>query len=268
MAFYVLDFRDANRGGPVVPGRITHGTEFDLRHQAAITFLFHGYNVTRDEGHVSLQRLAAALPALAGQALIAVLWPGDHWTRALSYSFEGKDADDTAKELVRYIDRVISPGTRLSFVSHSLGARVAMETLSRLDGRPYPISDVCLMAAAIDDFGLAHPKVYRDATATCRRLAVLASRRDKVLRFAYPAGDLLQAFIFFSKDQSGLALGYHGPRPHLKSPVGANVLHEQIPERRNASHGDYVPAPAPNAEQLSAAAYANAALSGGTPRYV
>jgi hypothetical protein len=265
--FYVLDLRASNVGGAVVPGRLVRGTEIDLRQHADVTFLLHGFNVSRNDGIAALDRFASSLPSVADHALVAVLWPGDHWARALSYSFEGKDADDSAQELVRYIDRILLPGTTLSFASHSLGARVVLQTIRGLIHRPYQIGEVCLMAPAVDDYCLAHPNVYRAAAAAAARLTILASHKDQVLRLAYPVGDLLQAFIFFRRDMRGLALGYHGPRPFKESPVGSNVLHEQIPDARNVGHGDYLPAGQANEAQRSATAYADAALSGGRPRY-
>lgn len=273
---YILDFRGANVGGPVVPGRImqigglpmTLGTEDGLRLEPKVTFLLHGYNVTRQEGRESLLRLAKKLPAATDGAVVAVLWPGDHWTGAISYPFEGKDADDSAAELVRFIDRVIRRGTELSFVSHSLGARVVMETVKRLIGEDYPIRQICLMAAAIDDFSLAHPQDYRHVVTAAERVAVLASQKDKVLKLAYPVGDLLQAFVFFWKDEIGLALGYHGPKPIDEYSVPGQVHHLQIPDGRESDHGDYIPANPPNQKQLSAAQFADEVLQGAiTPGY-
>ena len=85
---YILDFRGANFGGPVVPGRIVQIggllTEDDLRLESKVTFLLHGYNVSREEGRESLLRLANELPSAADGAVVAVLWPGDHWGLQLS----------------------------------------------------------------------------------------------------------------------------------------------------------------------------------------
>jgi len=93
-------------------------------------------------------------------------------------------------------------------------------------------------------------------------LAVLASKKDKVLRFAYPVGDLLQAFVFFWKGEIGLALGYHGPKPIGKHSVPGQVHHVQIPDGRESDHGDYIPGNSPNGEQLSAARFADEVLQG------
>jgi len=271
---YVLDFRGAEVGGPVIPGRILRidglplGTEDDLRRESKITFLLHGFNVNRQDGTDSLLRLANRLPSASDGAIVAVLWPGDHWVRAVSYPFEGNDADDSAAEMARFIDRVVRSGTPLFFVSHSLGARVVMETVSRLSGDRYPIRQICLMAPAIDDSSVANPEKYRLAVATADRVAVLASRKDLVLTLAYPLGDFLQAFIFFWKDEVGLALGYHGPKPSGENIIPAQVYHVQIPDGKDSGHGDYVPSEPPSPNQRSAADFANEVIQGADrPQY-
>jgi hypothetical protein len=275
---YTLDFRVTNTGGAVVPGKVMpapgFGTEFQLRAEPRITFLLHGYNVNREHGRASLHRLAAHLAATQHEAVVAVLWPGDHWTRAASYSFGGRDADDSARALADYVSTYITRSTELSFVSHSLGARVVMETIKRLGA--YRIRQVALMAPAIDDSSLANPSVYFMASSAAERVAVLASRKDTILKYAYPAGDALQAFVFFWKDVVDLALGYHGPRKSKSYGIPANVYVEQIPDARAADHGHYIPGdPAQDipgdpaiANRLSAARFADAILRGeANPKY-
>jgi hypothetical protein len=273
---YLLDFRAANTDGAVVPGRIVAGpglgTEMDLRAETNLTFIIHGYNVNREKGRDSLTRAAQQLTAWHPGSYVGVLWPGDHWSRALSYPFEGRDADDSAAFLVRYIQDVIAHGSRLSFVSHSLGARVLFRTVKQL--RPdYSIGQVVTMAPAVDDTCVASPGEYMPAVSKAERVAVLASRQDKVLALAYPVGDVLQAFIFFRTDSPGLALGYHGPRRTRSHAIPATVYHEQIADARQSDHGHYLPGAAPTPaearNQASAMAFARDVLQGAPhPRYV
>jgi hypothetical protein len=275
---FLLDFRERGQGGAVVPGHLiklpqrTSGAPAIalLQSEAHITFLLHGFNVNRKDGIDGLLRLATHLPSVQAGAVVAVLWPGDHWVGAVSYPFENRDADDTAAELAKFIDEYIRSDTPLSFATHSLGARVAMGALSRLRDKGYSAEHVCLMAAAIDDYSLASPDDYRLAVEGVGRVAVLYSVEDEVLRFAYPLGDVLQSFVFFWRESFGLALGYHGPKPAAGGahPVPSNVLHKEAPEHRNSDHGDYIPAPVPNPEQLSAARFADEVLAGHpNPRY-
>jgi len=264
---YHLDFRGNDRGGPVLPGRLLVGpggagtSEDALRLAPHVTFLVHGFNVSRPQGQETLARLATMLPSAAGDAVVGVCWPGDSWANFASYPLEGNDADDTAVSLARFIDRVLLAGTPLSFVSHSLGARVVLGTVKKLGSR-YPVSQVCTMAAAIDDDSLANPRDYAAIMPRIGRLAVLASHKDRVLRFAYPIGDLIQAFVFFRKDRPGGALGFHGARPSGNRPIPSNVLSVRVPDAPPVDHGDYFPGDVPNAQQRRAAQFADRVLGG------
>lgn len=268
---YVLSMRTQERGGPVVPARLESGpslgTSDELVLESRLTIVVHGYNVSRSAGRQSLSRFADMIADDAGGGILAVLWPGDHWSRALSYSWEGRDADDSAAALVRFIEDHVATSVALSFVAHSLGNRVALEAVERLVDRGYDVGQLCLLAAAIDAYSLASPEDYLAGVGVSKRTAVLWSKKDKVLRFAYPAGDLLQAFLFSGNDSRGFALGYRGPRRHAESDsnVPANVIDIRIPNTRKADHGDYLPsadpAEAPNDEQRSAAAFVKAVLS-------
>ena len=226
-------------------------------------YLVHGFNVNRASGQGKLAELGAQVLARAADtAIVVVTWPGDSWAGPASYPFEGNDADDSGSELARFIDRVHPAGTELSFVSHSLGARVVFETVKTLAPARYPVRQVCVMAAAIDDFSVSATEDYRVEVELAGRVAVLASARDPVLRLAFPLGDLLQAFLFFWKDVSGLALGFHGPRPSGSYAVPANVVHVQIADSLGVGHGDYLYAGTPNEAQSRAAAFATAAMAG------
>jgi hypothetical protein len=269
---FELDFRDHDTGGAVTAGVLTEvGSGVSgpaaldlLRIEPAVTILTHGFNINRPEGRDKLRNLARDLPAASNSAIVYVLWPGDHWVGAISYPFEGDDADDTAAMLVRFLQDAQLPATvPISFVTHSLGARVALETMKAL-AETHDFRQVCLMAAAVDDNCLSDPNLYRHAVETASRVAVLHSREDEVLRFAYPIGDLFQAFLFW-RDSAGLALGYHGPRPSGEDGlVPSTVIDFGIPDQRGSDHGDYLWAPPDvpqNDEHRSAASYANAVLA-------
>lgn len=259
---FELDFRGSNSGGAVVPGRLTRGTEDQLRWARHVVFLLHGFNVDRQKGREDLHALAMRLPSMRDAALVAVLWPGDHWSGALSYAFERRDADDTALAFARFITRTLPPGTRLSFVSHSLGARVILNMLRLVRRYGYRADQICMMAAAIDDDALASPTEYRTACEVTNRVSVLASRRDRVLQLAYPAADLFQTFLFWRQEKYGQALGYHGPRVNRSYQVPVNVLHYQIADQTDVGHSDYIPDTPINQKQQDAAAFCDQVLRG------
>lgn len=271
---WTLSFRDAPRGGAVTDGVLVSGNLNELKVAERVTFLLHGFNVDEEKGLQRLGKLGAVLEKnLAGEAIILTLWPGDcfagYLLGAAAYQFQGQDADDTAKALIRFIADTLAPKVRISFVSHSLGARVVMETVKGLPGADCEIGQICLLAAAIDDYSLAAAEDYRAAAERAERIAVLASKRDKVLKYAYPVGDFLQSFIYFWKDSAGLALGYHGPRPDAigGQPPPANVAAVQIPNSANVGHGDYISevgfaGQAPAKKSASAARFSLSTLKG------
>jgi esterase/lipase superfamily enzyme len=242
----------------------------DLFLEKCVVFLLHGYNVNFNDGKDKLLQFAERLPSMKDAALVATLWPGDHWVGPFSYPFEWRDARDTSAQLVRFIGDNLRRDVPLSFVTHSLGARVAMDTVRTIYQIGFRIEQVCLMAPAIDDDSLSDVRVYRRATNHSRRVSVLSSVEDEALKFAYPVGDLLHT-LFYRGESWDQALGYHGPMPESEfhQPVPENVYHVAIPPSRGADHGDYLPDKNPNDEQKSAAFFANAALKGvESPRYI
>lgn len=265
---FILDFRERKTGGAVTGGILTQGSVESLIRFARVTFLIHGYNVNRNEGRDSLGRLAAHMSSAPDQAIVAVLWPGDHWSGVFSYSFEGRDADATGTALAKYIVEVaaLSLSTKIAFISHSLGARVVMVAASRLVEMKYSIPQICLMAAAIDDTSLANSRVYRGITEKLGRVAVLSSRHDRVLKYAYPAGDFFQAFLFPDEYSDG-ALGYRGPRGYKQELLPKQILAAPIPDNRNCDHDHYIPSSTPSADQrymnqISAATFVDEVVRG------
>jgi pimeloyl-ACP methyl ester carboxylesterase len=260
---YLLSFREPGRnvGGPVFPGRIETrrplfyqgeglppvplGRTEDLETETRLVFLIHGYNVRGSTGEFNLLTLAQKLQLDPSWGIVCVLWPGDHWTRFASYPFEGDDADDTGLELAKFIDLHVARSARVHLITHSLGARVGLEALLHLRRYGWPagrIGQVCLTAAAVDDYSLGYPGAYLPAVPRTDRVAVLASKKDNVLLAAYPVGELIQNFLFFWRETYGLALGYHGPKnlPKGAATTPANVFPKQIPKTRKVGHGDYI----------------------------
>ena len=140
-----------------------------------------------------------------------------------------------------------------------------MQTVRQLYIMGVDVPQVCLMAGAVDNDCLAATADYRAAVQYVGRTAVLYSPSDMVLKAAYPAGNLLSAFLNWTPTTDA-ALGYVGPRAAL-APNGAipnTVTATGIPAAAGVNHGDYLPNPSdnPNSMQLSAARYANAVLAG------
>jgi hypothetical protein len=271
MPAFVLDLRSDPRGGAVVPARLTSGTLDELQQCRSVVFMVHGFNVDRADGTVELTALGARLPAMGAGATVAVLWPGDSIVGPLSYPFETSKADDSAVELATYIGENLPQHPAISFIGHSLGCRVVMETVRQLWMKGIAVSQVCVMAAAIDNDSLGAAVEYFNAAEFAARVGVLWSPSDQVLEFAYPLGNLLSAFIHWS-ETSDAALGYTGPRAS-RSPPGdppADVQGVGIPADYGGggvNHGDYLPDAQGNLndKQQAAARFANSMLGGDAP---
>lgn len=255
MNTYILDFRNQEVGGAVTSGhlyRLENGTDVDwdahlteftaATHGKRLLVLVHGYNNSRSFGRARLVRFCGMLEAGGNSdVMLSVLWPGDGWAKALTYPFEGRDADDSADALSKWLSTNAASDTRVAFVGHSLGCRVVMNTAKQLARRGRPALDrICLMAPAIDNDSLGRQGVtcYQDATLSSDRIAVLASEEDLVLHFAYPLGDLAQSILY--GERWGCALGRTGP---VESEARITSRIESVPKAnraRDVDHGDYL----------------------------
>ena len=193
----------------------------------------HGFNVDQKDGTKSLSRWEQRLTLPPGTVFIGVLWAGDAWVPVVNYPFEGDDATQSGKLLAPFLSRNFSEASSLAFVSHSLGARMVLETISGLNRR---VRRLVLMAGAIDDTCLQDE--YKDAAASVDDISVLASRCDRVLAIAFPIGNFLGGIVSRGHPYSRAALGREGPaRVDL-----ANLRSGwQIPSEWKYGHGDYFP---------------------------
>jgi hypothetical protein len=233
-----------------------------LREAQQVVFLIHGFNVAWPSGRDSLAALGKAIGDSFTGLMIAVTWPGDSGLGPLGYPFEGRDADDTGQFLSEIITANVSDGAELSFVTHSLGARVALECCKRLDSSRWLLREVCLTAPAVDDTCLNAGELYFPVATAARRTTVLASAKDTVLTWAYPAGDLVQGWLFRWKDKAGRALGRRGPRNANGRLTSPKVRHEQIPDAARVDHGDYVTSGVPSNKHTRTAAFVAEVVDG------
>ncbi len=242
-----LDFRTAGVGGGILDEpRVLEGNGLidppDLRYLGQtlpaariagreVVFVTHGFNVSRREGVHALARLERDLNLPSAFVFVGVLWPGDWWIPVINYPAEAGDAVQCGRLLARFVNTSLSLAGDVSLVSHSLGGRLVLEAVKHLSR---PAREVCVLAAAVDDDCLTSPQ-YDAARKNAKRISVLASRGDLVLRVAYPAGDFFSDIFYDDDNPARKALGYHGPRPRAD-----RVLHAQIPDHQYG-HGDYFP---------------------------
>jgi hypothetical protein len=198
-----------------------------------VLFAVHGFATDQAYATRMFARLNAHLPLPEGGLFFGVMWPGDSWLPFVDYPFEGSVAIDSGTRLARYCNIWMGAARSLSFVSHSLGARVVLQAIETLSA---PARVVCLTAAAVNQHCFSEE--YAPSAAKAQSFAALASHEDQVLKLAYPPGDLVADALLHDHPYFEPALGYAGPPGD-----GPQVIARpwQIPDAQRYDHGDYHP---------------------------
>ncbi|HEV2697377.1 MAG TPA: alpha/beta hydrolase [Terriglobales bacterium] len=196
----------------------------------------HGFHVNRASGISYLTHWNEWLRLGDNGLFVGVLWPGDsRWLPFLDYPAEGSEAIKSGRLLAAYLEKYFTGANTLSFSSHSLGARMVLETIRNLPDST-KVQRVTLMAGAIDDTCLNGE--YRDAAARVGKISVLASSCDEVLKLAFPLGNPISGILTRGDPYWHGALGRYGPNPAdqplnlWKSP--------NLPESWNFGHASYI----------------------------
>jgi Alpha/beta hydrolase of unknown function (DUF900) len=249
MPHWFLNTRAHSVGGPVAPVKVLDadrpGFPGDLAPELLsaiqgreVFFATHGYEVNQANGIASLTNWLNNLQ-IGSAVPVGILWPGDCVIPIfIDYVLEGRDAISSGNELAAFLNSNFSGAASVSFASHSLGARVVLQTIAGLASN-IRVRRALLMAGAIDDNCLSGE--YSGAVATTEEISVLASTCDDVLEFAFPLGNPLQGIIDRGHPYHHAALGRTGPaQPYPPSPrLHANW---QIPICLKFAHHDYLPA--------------------------
>ena len=233
---------DVRRSPQLTPNR---------RVQSRVAVLVHGYNVdlcsacrSYDHFHGKFEKW----PAANRWSLIRFFWPGDAaWgpLRFAAYPFKPEMAKKSAESLVAALRRFRGPDgkrTEVTFIGHSLGCRVVVEALQLLvdletsdQANDLPrIREVCLMAAAVPERVLGKKGDLRQACTRAKHTVVLFSPNDKVLRWAFPAGQAA-AYFLGEKSMYRRAVGLYG------EPAGISHYRRRLFTKpgKGAGHGDY-----------------------------
>jgi len=210
-----------------------------------VLFGTHGFNVNRNDGIDNLSHWTRWLDLGANGFFVGVLWPGDsRWIHGVDYPVEGNEAIKSGELLAQYLKANFTSANSLSFASHSLGARVVLQTIRELSGA-LKLKSVTLMAGAIDDTCLNAE--YKDATAQMCRISVLASRCDDVLKWAFPVGNLFAGIVSRGDPYWHGALGREGPNPPNQP---SNICQTPIlPDSWNFGHHSYINYQTPTPDQ-------------------
>lgn len=242
---YFLNFRSKAVGGAVVAPYLLQGdgTADPLMLSVVpwsqvsqivggkdLLFVTHGFNVSYQDGAKALDLLSRYLTLPASYQFIGMLWPGDAAIPIIDYPFEGSPAIDSGRKLADFCNQWCAGAQSLSFVSHSLGARMVLQGITGLTRR---VRLLCVMAGAINRDCLTAE--YSLAAGKCDRIVALASHNDNVLKLAFPVGDAI-ADLLHNDHTLRAALGYDGP----PTPT-AVVAPWQIADSAGYGHGDYLP---------------------------
>jgi hypothetical protein len=174
----------------------------DLREDVCL--FVHGYNADRESAVGQRSRLLATasrvgrVPSLLHDRLWTVMWPGfaEIGFRTAAWSFftyprHIETAQTAGRILADYLtDLVQDRPPRITFLGHSLGCRLVLETMSHLAKRwpPECLPLVILMAAAVPLDLLFAGLPLRIAAEGAGATLVLYSSRDKVLQTAFRLG--------------------------------------------------------------------------------
>ena len=207
----------------------------------SVLFAAHGFNVDQTSGTVSFGLLDHYMNLTAPALFVGVLWPGDSIIPIVDYPFEGDVAVDCGKRLADFCNDACSTAQSISFASHSLGARLILETVSRLDRKA---RSVCLTAAAINHDCLTAE--YAAAAGNSDHISVLASREDLVLKLAFPIGDPLSNLLHADHVPFQMALGSEGPPTPAPAQVIAPWQIRDDEPLGDYGHLDYLPPRTPD----------------------
>jgi predicted alpha/beta hydrolase family esterase len=193
----------------------------------------HGFNVNFADGVAALSYWSTLLLLPDPAVFVGVLWPGDSvWAHGLDYPEEPRVADEAGQKLAPLLDTMLANAASVSFVSHSLGARVVLQAVNRMNGRS---RRMMLMAGAIDDDCLTTE--FQNAAQKIGTISVLASKRDEVLAWAFPLGNLVAGIIDKGHPWWHAALGRSGPS---NSQITNFMSPFQIPDNWCYGHHDYL----------------------------
>ncbi len=200
----------------------------------------HGFKVNRQDGIACLSNWEGLLQLAPPSIFLGLLWPGDSvWGHGLDYPLEPKVADDAGQLVAPFIDANFADAASVSFASHSLGARVILQTILKMN---LPVRRVMLMAGAIDDNCLITE--FQAVAAKVQTISILASYKDDVLSALFPLGNLIGGILTAGHPWWHAALGHCGPanpRPgNFQSPF-------QIPDSWDYGHHHYLQVDAPPA---------------------
>jgi hypothetical protein len=258
-----VTFRQDAVGGDISAPRVCPPRALLARPR--VVLLIHGFNVTEADGLATYQRFVGqlrdmlALPRdgpVADDRIVALYWPGDaDWgfAKALAYMRSVPRAIEIGEGLAKLLDDSAAANAFITvdIVAHSLGCRLALETLLAASNTPASrvrIDRIQFMAGAVPTFMLYDPgDTPRLRAAFEASLGVgaksLFSGSDWVLADVFPLG---QALAGQEEGFMPAALG------HAKWPSQGELARVDPVEMHGALHGSYWGGDAPDLSKQTA----------------
>lgn len=247
---WFLNTRSEPSGGDVCPVRVTDGPltyltcpqELSAEVRGSDLLIgVHGFNVHQAQAIDHLVEWNTML-ALGGTGMfLGALWPGDSsWIGAVEYVFAAQTAMRAGDSLAAFINGELMEAASVSFVSHSLGARVVLEAIRKLDPS-MRVRRLVMMAPAVDNDCLT--KEFQSSASRVEEITIMASMEDKVLKVAFPLGNPISGVFAEGHPFWHSALGRNGPSSY---PNPNNIKTGwQLPDSWMVDHSDYLPPPSP-----------------------
>jgi hypothetical protein len=216
-----------------------------------VCFVLHGFNVPLDSGIRTCGPAAQSYEALGdyvckmtgADLAVPVLWPGDGFI-LWSYFTANAHAVAIGTNFATFLASAACTALEVSFISHSLGARLVLETVTRsLAPERQPsqaaFGTAIFMAPAVDSNALDYPFAAATGPGGLKRIVVLSSPTDSVLSGVFPFGDAVEQALWLDFKGTGKAMGLVGPVFADKST--ARPITEWYEIGGGQDHGDYLP---------------------------
>lgn len=229
-----------------------------LTRRSELVLLIHGFNVDACSAGCTYDRFLGNSIRQLQDCSVLVYWPGDAvsrfldadsrpglWSRivsALHYPRQRQTAVESAQLLSTIISASLSPQrvTNLTIVAHSLGCRVALELLLRLNAlkqqRTLRVPLVVLMAPAVPRYAVTSGGSLHASLALADRVLLYRSLNDRVLHYVFRPGQSLETpFPEGWRPSTRTALGRNG--------FGLNKPRNVHEVEAECDHGGYWPDP-------------------------
>jgi esterase/lipase superfamily enzyme len=156
------------------------------------------------------------------EAVLGFLWPG--YDMFLEFKLAIRSANQTAPFLGELLKLVNTNALSTDVQTHSLGARVALQTLKSV--KPLWIDNLILQAPAVNDESLSPKQEFNKSLDQTNRAFAMWSRSDKAL-------------LGFMFSEASRALGRWGPSNKKKLATENPNLYSINGSPQKLDHGDY-----------------------------